>query len=199
MYDILKLSNNEKQTIFRNAAQKMGIHEAIVEKDFWVCLVLDYLFKKSKFRKHLTFKGGTSLSKCFGIINRFSEDIDLILDWCVLGYSRNEPWQSRSKTAQDAFNKEANIKTAQFLSEQFLPDFNKDLSDIIQVKIKTEIEKQSPQTVVFQYPRLFSVKSVLQIIIYRLRGQVVTNRQIKVIAHKLARIYTDFLSKLIFC
>lgn len=162
MYDILKLTNNEKRTIFRNTAQKMGIHEAIVEKDYWVCLLLDYLFQKSKFKKHLTFKGGTSLSKCFGIINRFSEDIDLVLDWRLLGYKRNEPWKERSKTAQDIFNKEANTKTERFLVEQFLPDFNKDLSNIVQVNIKTEIDNHNQQTIIFHYPRLFSVKSILQ-------------------------------------
>lgn len=41
--------------------------------------------------EHLAFKGGTSLSKCFGLIQRFSEDIDLILDWRLLGYEKNEP------------------------------------------------------------------------------------------------------------
>ena len=53
----------------------------------------------------ITFKGGTSLSKAFNLISRFSEDIDLILDWRVLGYGRDEPWGKRSNTKQDAFNK----------------------------------------------------------------------------------------------
>ena len=58
----------------------MGMHEAIIEKDFWVCLMLDYLFHKCKWKTNFTFKGGTSLSKCYHLIQRFSEDIDLILD-----------------------------------------------------------------------------------------------------------------------
>ena len=49
-------------------------------------------------KEAFTFKGGTSLSKCYGLIKRFSEDIDLILDWRVLGYGLNEPWKQRSNT-----------------------------------------------------------------------------------------------------
>ena len=67
--------------------------------------------------KAVTFKGGTSLSKGYHLISRFSEDIDLILDWRVLGYGINEPWEKRSNTKQDAFNKEANQKAEVFLAE----------------------------------------------------------------------------------
>ena len=164
MYGILKLSKEERRTIFRNTAQKMGVHEAIIEKDYWVCLVLDYLFHKSRFKDHLTFKGGTSLSKCFGLIKRFSEDIDLILDWRILWYEKNEPWAERSKTKQDAFNKEANTKAEVFLAEQFLPVFVSDISDIINEKAKVEIEKDDSQTVAFHYPQLFNADSILQTI-----------------------------------
>jgi len=162
MYSILKLSEEERRTIFRNTAQKMGVHEAIVEKDYWVCLVLDYLFHQSPFQKHLAFKGGTSLSKCFDIIKRFSEDIDLVLDWRLLGYEKDEPWQERSKTKQEAFNKEANAKAEIFLAEQFLPSFTSDMSEIIGTKAVIEIERADPQTASFHYPQLFSTESILQ-------------------------------------
>lgn len=114
MYDLIKQPKKELEILFRNAAGKIGLHEAIVEKDFWVCLTLDYLFHSCKWKEAFTFKGGTSLSKCYGLIKRFSEDIDLILDWRVLGYGMNEPWEQRSNTKQDAFNKEANIKAERF-------------------------------------------------------------------------------------
>lgn len=48
------------------------------------------------------------------MIERFSEDIDLILDWRVLGYEKDEPWADRSNTKQDAFNKEAGTKPKRF-------------------------------------------------------------------------------------
>lgn len=62
----------------------------------WVCCVLDHLFRRSDFAGSMVFKGGTSLSKAYGLIERFSEDIDLILDWRMLGYGFDEPWQERS-------------------------------------------------------------------------------------------------------
>lgn len=115
MYTIAKLSAKERNIIIGNTAAKAKIHEAIIEKDLWVCLMLDYLFHKSPWREHLAFKGGTSLSKAYHVISRFSEDIDLILDWRLLGYGITEPWNERSRTKQNTFNDEANHKTANLL------------------------------------------------------------------------------------
>jgi len=72
-------------------------------KDFWVCWTLDYLFQDSPWKDRMAFKGGASLSKVYRAIERFSEDIDPILYWRLLGYSEDEPWQERSPTKQDAF------------------------------------------------------------------------------------------------
>ena len=105
MRNIARLSDNDRRELFRNTADKMGLNDAIVEKDFWVCFTLDYLFHRSPWKESITFKGGTSLSKAFHLISRFSEDIDLILDWRVLGYGKDEPWEKRSNTKQDAFKK----------------------------------------------------------------------------------------------
>lgn len=57
---------------------------AVIEKDFWVTRTLGLLFQDEQLARILMFKGGTSLSKVYGVIERFSEDIDLILDWNVL-------------------------------------------------------------------------------------------------------------------
>lgn len=76
----------------------------------------------------MAFKGGTSLSKCYGLIERFSEDIDLSLDWRVLGFSASEPWTERSKTSQDRLNKDMDARTGNFLREVFLPQLEKDFT-----------------------------------------------------------------------
>lgn len=76
----MRLHENTKlfgQSI-RATAQRMGIAEIYVEKDYWVTLALYTLFN-SPIRKETVFKGGTALSKCFGLIERFSEDIDLVM------------------------------------------------------------------------------------------------------------------------
>src|SRR3546814_21020539 len=65
-------------TLFRStAAQRLGTTPHNVEKDFWVCWTLDALFNGLPDGPRLLFKGGTSLSKGFGLIRRFSEDIDV--------------------------------------------------------------------------------------------------------------------------
>ena len=70
------------------------MNAAIIEKDFWVCLTLDYLFHHCKWKQAFAFKGGTSLSKVYGLIDRFSEDIDLILT----GALSDIPIMSRGKS-----------------------------------------------------------------------------------------------------
>jgi predicted nucleotidyltransferase component of viral defense system len=59
-------------------AQALGLPEAFVEKDYWVSYVLRAL-ADSPFREQLVFKGGTALSKAYGLVERFSEDVDLAI------------------------------------------------------------------------------------------------------------------------
>lgn len=58
MKKIARLSDNDRRELFRNTADKMGINDAIAEKDFWVCFTLDYLFHRSPWKEVLSFKGG---------------------------------------------------------------------------------------------------------------------------------------------
>lgn len=81
MVKALELSDSEFKLVVRNTADKLNMSMAIVEKDFWVCILLRYLFSEFKYRDYIVFKGGTSLSKVYNLIERFSEDIDLALDW----------------------------------------------------------------------------------------------------------------------
>ncbi|MDT0651731.1 nucleotidyl transferase AbiEii/AbiGii toxin family protein [Autumnicola edwardsiae] len=71
------------KTAFQGAivatAQHFGISEIYVEKDYWVTLALKEIFTNKSTSQLAVFKGGTSLSKCFGVIERFSEDIDLVV------------------------------------------------------------------------------------------------------------------------
>lgn len=164
MIEIAKLPADDRRELFHNTAAKTGLHDAIVEKDFWLCLTLDYLFHRSPWKEAVTFKGGTSLSKGYHLISRFSEDIDLILDWRVLGYGINEPWEKRSNTKQDAFNKEANQKAEVFLAETFCPQIREGLSAELGLPANLYIDKEDKQTVIFAYPNLFTDASTLQVI-----------------------------------
>jgi len=101
----LELPADERRLYFEQAAARRSVSPVILEKDFWVCWLLGILFE-SQFAESLVFKGGTSLSKVFGVIDRFSEDIDLSLSPAFLnlpeaGTSRNQAnkWMTRAEAA----------------------------------------------------------------------------------------------------
>ena len=77
--DFYKINKAEKEAIFNAIATEMGMTPFAVEKDWWVSRTLDIIFQM-EIAQHLVFKGGTSLSKAWKLINRFSEDIDLVFD-----------------------------------------------------------------------------------------------------------------------
>lgn len=81
----VNLTTEQKQNIITQTAVKTGLPAYAVEKDGWVCLLLQAIFQ-SQYATHIIFKGGTSLSKAYNIINRFSEDVDLIIDRKLLGF-----------------------------------------------------------------------------------------------------------------
>ena len=164
MKRIAALPAAERKILFRNTAEKMGLPEAMIEKDFWVCWTLKYLFHGSPWKDHLAFKGGTSLSKCFDLIHRFSEDIDLILDWRLVGCGKDEPWAERSKNQQDKFNKAVNARTETFLAEEFVLKLEDDFRELLTNRFQITIDLKDPQTVCFAYPRLFSEGAILPVI-----------------------------------
>jgi hypothetical protein len=92
MNTVLSLTPGERADLFRGAAQKLGLaSEVAIEKDFWVCWILRKLFGEiPAFGPHLVFKGGTSLSKVYRAINRFSEDVDITLGRELLGLDSDE-------------------------------------------------------------------------------------------------------------
>ena len=115
MNRIALASAKERLAIFTDVAAVKKIPATMVEKDFWVCWTLEKMFEAPKLHSMLRFKGGTSLSKVYRLIQRFSEDIDLILDWrCV---SDKDPLAERSKTKQDLFNKEIETLAGEYISQ----------------------------------------------------------------------------------
>jgi len=164
MKNIARLPKEERLILFRNTAANCGLSEGIVEKDFWVCWTLDYLFHQSPWTKHLAFKGGTSLSKSFDLIHRFSEDIDLILDWRLLESAQKDPWAQRSKNQQDKLNKALNAETEVFLRKQFVPRLQEDFAQLLVDEFQIEVDEHETQTVNFTYPKLFGEDSILPMV-----------------------------------
>lgn len=105
MDKVARLPAGDRAALFGETGARRGIANTIIEKDFWVCWTLKRLFGVPKnAAASLVFNGGTSLSKAFGIIRRFSEDIDLSFDRADLGYTGDrDPEQegiSRKKAGQ---------------------------------------------------------------------------------------------------
>ena len=148
--EVLALEAEEnRRDLFRESAAQLKMHPAAVEKDFWVCWALRRIFADEFFRTKLLFKGGTSLSKCYGLIERFSEDIDLILDWTCI--TDQDPYESRSNTQQDKFNKrmeaDAIVYVASALLRRLMSVF-----DGYELALKPD----QPKSVLLYYPKIFN-------------------------------------------
>lgn len=165
MSKLLKISSEELELVIQNTSDKLSMSKAIVEKDLWVCMILKYLFENFKYKDAIVFKGGTSLSKVYKLIERFSEDIDLALDWKVLGYKSEEPYKDRSNTKQLKFNDKLNEDTKVFLRDEFLPVLENDFKDALKGKdYKFYIDEFDGQTICFDYPKNHKDISILQVI-----------------------------------
>ncbi len=147
---IAALTNEERAEIFQEAEAEGKMSAAAIEKDFWVCWALYRLFSNNKLSQQLLFKGGTSLSKCYGLIERFSEDIDLILDWELLKVK--DPYLERTNTQQKKFNDaiEANAQT--YVQGSLLAQIKTLMGDHCSFQID---KTNKPRTIRMIYPKAF--------------------------------------------
>jgi hypothetical protein len=156
MDDFARLPAADRASIFGEAANRMGIAEQFVAKDFWVCWTLDKLFALPEIGTHLIFKGGTSLSKVFRIIERFSEDIDVSLSRGWLGFGgENDPERAPSakKTRErlEALSVACGLKIRKVLVPELERRFQTVLDDAGKAW-RLEIDDEDPQAVRFYYP-----------------------------------------------
>ncbi|WP_339898329.1 nucleotidyl transferase AbiEii/AbiGii toxin family protein [uncultured Gilvimarinus sp.] len=150
MKAVAQLAERERRELFNETASAMNITGAAAEKDFWLCWVLLHLFEDDDLSRWLRFKGGTSLSKCYGAIERFSEDIDLILDWNQL--TQQDPANTeRSKNQQQKLNVQVNEQAQGFIAETLLPRLVGLMGDICTLTI----DEHDPHTINITYPKAF--------------------------------------------
>ncbi|MEI8207314.1 MAG: nucleotidyl transferase AbiEii/AbiGii toxin family protein [Kiritimatiellales bacterium] len=149
MKNFVRLPAGQRLAYFEQASELLGIPAVAVEKDFWVVWVLDRLFSSDLIGSKILFKGGTSLAKVFGLIDRFSEDIDLILDWNEV--VSEDPMAERSKTKQDRFNKDVPVLSRAYIEQTFLPEVLRLTGDFC----SAEIEQDAPDVINIRYPSGF--------------------------------------------
>ncbi|MCY4334854.1 MAG: nucleotidyl transferase AbiEii/AbiGii toxin family protein [Litoreibacter sp.] len=139
---------------FRQAAAELGFAKAIVEKDFWVCWSLQHLFALPSFGDHLIFKGGTSLSKAYDVIHRFSEDVDLSLDRAQLGFEgdRDPENTDLSGGKRKALLQELQEAAEVTVAGPLLDEINTAFYTSLEQPFSLQIDDGDPQTILFAYP-----------------------------------------------
>ena len=146
---LARLPARERSALFSETAASMGTTPAVIEKDFWVTWVLDQLFQQPEIARLLMFKGGTSLSKAYRLIERFSEDIDLILDWRVL--SGEDPLAKRSRASQERLNEAINEQAQAYIGGELLGHVSAALGEVC----RCEIESTDLHVINVRYPGAF--------------------------------------------
>lgn len=155
----LKLSDQTKRNIFGETAMVIGLPDAAVEKDWWVVRTLELVFNTS-IAPHTVFKGGTSLSKAWGLIDRFSEDIDLALDRRFLGFDKADSEMTGSQVSK------LRRLSFSFIAEKyFLEIRDKFIESGLEVKIKLgeiKADDQDPLIIEIYYPTVTDPIEYLQ-------------------------------------
>lgn len=188
MIEWLKLTDERKRQILNQANEATGLPVHAIEKDWWVTLALHAIFS-TKWKDNLVFKGGTSLSKAWGLIQRFSEDIDLAIDRKALGF----PEEFVSNTQVGKLRKKASA----FIATEFREEMEKTLlnigltADQFQLRVQeTELEDRDPQVLELVYhsalePNPYIADKVIIEIGGRSLREPSSNREIKTILHEV--------------
>ena len=157
MIEFVNLPAHERELYFRRTAILLSLPPHLIEKDFWVCFVLRLLFSIDSVSPHLTFKGGTSLSKVYKAIHRFSEDIDFAVSREGLGFGGNHApdqtelsWSVREKWLQELGRKRRDLTR-----DEVLPALTEKLNQSLSAQswgIDLVEDPNQNQQVLFRYP-----------------------------------------------
>jgi hypothetical protein len=153
---VARMPAAERAQAFRETAERRNLQDAVVEKDFWVCWVLKQLFSMEPFAHRLLFKGGTSLSKVFRAINRFSEDIDIAVDYSALGFTgdRDPRQQGISNTKRTKILAEMLTECQKYIRGEFVEILRARCTEILPPvgDWAVEVDATDPNVVLFRYP-----------------------------------------------
>ena len=160
MKAFLEMSEDRRRLVCQQAAERLNLFEASVEKEFWVCWTLRTLWALSDIGPHLTFKGGTSLSKGWKLIDRFSEDIDLVIERPILDFGGAAapdaaPSWKQTKKRLEALRAAAQKWIAAVVLPQLQDAIARDLPEAGGNCLYPDSEDADGQTLLFEYPTAF--------------------------------------------
>jgi len=175
MNEFTQLPALERALYFRQASEKMPIPlpAAVIEKDFWVCWTLKILNELPELTGNITLKGGTSLSKAWGMIDRFSEDLDLAVNRKVFGLNPPfGPENAKSNAQRKIRLSDLEKKSESFIKEVVIPKMNESIRDFLdpkEFKLKSA-QKGNEVTIEFGYPGTFKneLGSLLPVVLIEL-------------------------------
>jgi predicted nucleotidyltransferase component of viral defense system len=160
----LKLPSEERRLAFQQVEAQLGLQAVSVEKDFWVCWTLRELFTLPGIGDSITFKGGTSLSKAWRLIHRFSEDIDIIVDKEAIGFGGDAaPDKAPSKKQRrDRLGKlmEASRQWVQGTLQPALGDSLKGAIGGAGWRLEIDPDMPDGQCLLFHYPTVYPPDTV---------------------------------------
>ena len=150
------LHKKEQIEIFEALSRRIGRSALHLEKDVWLCWALQNLFSLPN-HLPMAFKGGTSLSKVFGAINRFSEDVDITLDYQA--FNRHDPFDIKiSKTKLKNISEQIKVNVTAYLREIVLPYFKNITASQFDNSIQAELDADG-ETIFICYPSILDQKS----------------------------------------
>lgn len=157
MNTFTKLSSAERNLYCRQAAERMTIPlpASVIEKDFWVCWTLNLLNEVPELKGNITFKGGTSLSKAWGLIERFSEDIDIAINRKVFGQHPPHGAEDAESNRQRKIRlEELEKKNATFIMDVVLPRLQEEIAQHLSLDEFSlrHVQKGNEVNIEFEYP-----------------------------------------------
>ncbi len=166
MENFAKLAADERRPYLEETASRRNSTNTAVEKDFWVCWTLRHLFSLQGVPQ-MCFKGGTSLSKVFKLIHRFSEDIDVSLDRAALGFTgkRDLADKALSNTKRKQLDKQLREAIQNEVTTKILPQLTESFSSVIGKagwELQASAEAGEEMTLLFSYPNAFEYTAYIR-------------------------------------
>ena len=148
------LSDSEQATLIKKAADQLGMPEIFIEKDIWICWLLEKIFSLPI--QKIAFRGGTSLSKVFNLIKRFSEDCDITID-----YRHFKPELDLENTSRSQIKKvstQLKLQLQVYISETVLPYLNNEIEKSLPKNLFNITLSDDAEQLRFYYPSVVNTR-----------------------------------------
>lgn len=159
-----QLEPNQRKEVLDLAAVETNLAPAILEKDYWVVWLLSLLFQQEKLETYLTFKGGTSLSKVFDLIQRFSEDVDISIDKAFFGMPAEQtPEKASSRNKRTQALEKLHLACKKYVQTELLNSLKDQIADHLKSdsewNLTIDPSDLDGQSLLFAYPTTAGTES----------------------------------------